>query len=107
MTREKVVFGTEAATLDSPEEPLFSCLYPLPRAPKVPQNMHALVSRPRGTIRTQNEGRRATAAKTRHQLAQKRRSRNLEKEAAFDLKAENRRYFPLDSAALESPKSGE
>ena len=39
----------------------------------MPQNMHALVSTRCGTIRAKNKGRRACAAKTRHQMAQKRR----------------------------------
>jgi len=37
------------------------------------QNMHAIVSTPSGTTRAKNEGRRACDAKTRHQMAQKRR----------------------------------
>jgi len=59
----------------------------------------------RGTKWLRNEGRRACAAKTRHHMAQKRRYRNVEKQAAFDTKAENRGHFPLDSAALDSPNS--
>ena len=52
-----------------------------------------------------NEGRRACDAETRHHMAQKRRQRNLEKQAGFETKAENTGHFSLDSAALESPNS--
>jgi len=69
----KVVFGTEAAPLNPPEGARFACLYTLPGAPKVPQNMHALVSTRCGTRRAKNKGRRACDAETRHQMAQKRR----------------------------------
>jgi len=38
-------------------------------------------------------------------MAQKRRYRNVEKQAVFDTKAENRGHFPSDRAALDSPNS--
>jgi len=48
-----------------------------------------------GTKWLRNEGRRACDAKTRQQMAQKRRYRNVEKQAAFDTKAENRGHFQI------------
>ena len=59
----------------------------------------------RGTKWLRNEGRRACDAKMRHQMAQKRSYRIVEKQAAFETKAENGGDFPLDSAALDSPNS--
>jgi len=37
-------------------------------------------------------------------MDQKRRKSNLEKQAAFETNAENRRHFQSDRAALDSPK---
>ena len=92
---KRLSFGTEAALLDPSKGTRIAGLYTLPGAPKVPQNMHALVSRPCGTTRTKNEGRRSCAATTRHQMAQKRRKRNVEKASGLGHESREQRALPI------------